>query len=104
MRNLIARDIIPFGKILAKTDLRPVFKDVFSGDKKANNSEIILKLIYKILENMDIVGSALFEFLAYLENKEISDIEELPIDELVELIKQLFGDKNFGSFFKLASN
>ena len=104
MRILLAKDIVPLGKILAKTDLKSMFKEVFSPEKKeSGNTEIGVDLVFKLLESMDTIGPALFEFLAYVENKEVKDIEELPLVELVELLKQIFGDKNFGSFFKLAA-
>jgi hypothetical protein len=104
MRILLAKDIIPMGKILAKTNLRPMLKEIFSGEKKAlGNSELAIELVFKLLESMDIIGTALFEFLAYVENKEVKDIEELSLEELVDLLKELIGDKNFGSFFKLAA-
>ena len=104
MRTLIAKDIIPMGKILAKTDIKPMLKELFFGEKKPeNNSQLVIEFVFKLLESMESIGATLFEFLAYIENKEIKDIEELPLEELVELLKQLFGDKNFGSFFKLAA-
>ena len=104
MRTLLAKDIIPMGKILAKTNLKPILKELFFGEKKAaSNTELTIELVFNLLENMDSVGSALFEFLAYTENKEVKEIEELPLENFAELLKELFGDKNFGSFFKLAA-
>ena len=104
MRTLIAKDIIPMGKLLSKTDLKPMLKDLFFGEKKTqNNSELAIELAFQMLENIDKIANALFEFLAHIEEKPVQEIEELPLDELVELLKQLFGDKNFGSFFKLAA-
>ena len=104
MRALTARDIITFGKILAKTDLKPILKETFFGEKKTgSNNELIIELVYKLLESTDVVMQGLFEFLAYLENKTVSEIEELPLEEFTDLLKELFNGKNFGSFFKLAA-
>ena len=104
MRALITRDIIPMSKMLAKIELKPILKDVFFGEKKAeNNNELILELVSQLLENMDKIANSLFEFIAYLEEKQVTEIEEMPLDEFVEILKELFADKNFGSFFKLAS-
>ena len=104
MRTLIAKDIAPFGKILAKTDLKPILKETFFGEKKpSNNNELVIEVVYKLLESTDKVMAALFEFLAYLESKSANEIEELPLDEFTDLLKELFSSKNFGSFFKLAA-
>jgi len=104
MRTLKAKDVIPMGKLLSKTDIKPMLKDLFFGGKKTrNNSELAIELAFQMLENIDKIANALFEFLAHIEEKTVTEIEELPLDELVELLKQLFGDKNFGSFFKLAA-
>ena len=103
MRTLIAKDIAPFGKILAKTDLKPILKETFFGEKKSDNNELVIEMVYKLLESTDKVMAALFEFLAYLENRSVTEIEELPLDEFTDLLKELFSSKNFGSFFKLAA-
>lgn len=104
MRAIIARDIAPFGKILAKTDLKPILKETFFGEKKPDgNNELMIELVYKLLESTDKVMQGLFEFLAYLEERPIKEIEELPLDEFTELLMELFGNRNFGSFFKLAA-
>lgn len=104
MRTLTARDIILFGKILAKTDLKPILKETFfSGKKTENNTELVIELVYKLLESTDKVMQSLFEFLAYLEDKTVEEIGDLPLDEFTDLLKELFNGKNFGSFFKLAA-
>jgi hypothetical protein len=104
MRKLLAKDIIPMGKILAKTDLKPVIKETFfEGKREEGNTALIVELVYKLLESMDKIAGALFEFLAYFEEKEVKEIEELPMEEFAGLLYELFGDKNFGSFFKSAA-
>lgn len=105
MRKLLAKDIIPMGKILAKTDLKPIIKEVFFEKKNQEdgNTGLVVELVYKLLESMDKIAGSLFEFLAYFEEKNVKEIEELPMEEFVDLLHELFGDKNFGSFFKLAA-
>jgi hypothetical protein len=104
MRQLLAKDIAPFAKMLADAELKPILKDTFFGEKKAEgNKELVIELIYKLLESSEKVMASLFKFIAHMEDKAPSDIEQLPMDEFVGLLKELFGDKNFGSFFKFAA-
>lgn len=101
MRQLIAKDIAPFTKILKKMDLKESIKTIFNGANK-EEGEMISELIWGIIENYHKAEKEFFSFLAKLENKKIEEIEQLPLTEFIALIQELFSAKNL-PFFKLAA-
>lgn len=107
MRKLRAKDIAPFIKILAKMELKESIKSMFSsGNKKENeneneNGQMVSELIWGIIENYHKAENEFFEFLASLEDKTKEEISELELSEFIELIKELFSEKNI-PFFKFA--
>ena len=100
MRELQAKDIAPFGEILAKTDLKPVIKEVFfSGKKREENDAIMIDFIYQLLGSSKMLMDATFEFIAYIDEKSVEEIATMPLKSFGKIIKELFGNENFGSFF-----
>lgn len=110
MRELKAKDIAPFTKILAKMELKETIKEMFTKlpkteneeETKPNNGKMISELIWGVVENYYKAENELFAFLAELENKAKEEIAELSLNEFIELIKELFSEKNI-SFFKSAA-
>jgi len=114
MRELKAKDIAPFTKILAKMELKETIKEMFTKttktendienqeDIKPNNGKMVSELMWGIVENYYKAENELFVFLADLEQKTKEEIAELSLSEFIELIKELFSEKNI-SFFKSAA-
>lgn len=100
MRQLLAKDIAPFTKLIAKMGLKDSIKTMFDGSEK--QGELVSGLIWGIIENYSKAEKDFFEFLAELENKKPEEIAELPLTEFINLIKELFSEKNL-SFFKFAA-
>ena len=100
MRTLIAKDIAPFTKILAKMELKESIKGMFV-NSNSEKGQMISELIWGIVENYYKAEQDFFSFLADLESKTIEEISILPLDEFINLIKELFSEKNM-SFFKSA--
>jgi hypothetical protein len=101
MRKLLAKDIAPFTKILAKMELKDSIKTMFSGNKDERGA-MISELIWGVVENFPKAENELFNFLADLEGKTFTEISELPLNDFIELIKTLFGEENI-PFFKSAA-
>ncbi len=101
MRELKAKDLAPFTKILAKMELKETIKAMFTKEEK-DNGEMVSSLIWGIIENYHKAEKELFKFLADLEEKTVKEIEDLSLNEFIELMTELLSEKNF-SFFKLAS-
>lgn len=109
MRELQAKDIAPFTKILAKMELKETIKEMFTRstekqeeEVKPNNGKMIAELVWGVIENYYKAEDELFTFLANLEDKTKEDISKLPLNEFIELIQELFSEKNI-SFFKSAA-
>jgi len=102
MRQLLAKDIAPFTKILAKMELKEAIKNMFanSGNDKG---QMVSELIWGIIENYYKAEEEFFIFLASLEGKTKDEIAEFPLPEFVELITELFSEKNL-PFFKSAAS
>jgi len=100
MRTLLAKDIAPFTKIIAKMELKESIKAMFSNSDKDRGS-MVSELIWGIIENYYKAEQDFFIFIADLEGKTKEEISTLPLDDFINLIKELFSEKNM-SFFKSA--
>ena len=100
MRTLLAKDIAPFTKILAKMELKESIKSMFS-NKEQERGSMISELIWGIVENYYKVENDFFAFLADLEGKTSEEIANLPLSDFINLVTKLFNEKNV-PFFKLA--
>ena len=100
MRNLLARDIAPFTKILAKMEIKDSIKAMFGSNKE--QGEMVSELVWAVIENYHKTEKEFISFLAGLEEKKPDEISGLPISEFIDLVKELFSEKNF-PFFKSAA-
>ena len=101
MRQLLAKDIAPFTKLIAKMGLKSAIKSMF-GKSSKEQGEMTSELIWGIIENYSKAEKDLFIFLADLEGKTSDEISNLPLDEFINLATELFSEKNL-PFFKLAA-
>lgn len=101
MRKLLAKDIAPFTKIISKMELKESIKSMFGSSDK-DKGQMISELIWGIIENYHKSEQELYVFLAGLEGKTKEEISELELSEFIDLIKELFSEKNM-SFFKFAA-
>jgi hypothetical protein len=101
MRTLLAKDIAPFTKILSKMELKESLKGMFEKSEKGNG-EMISELIWGITENYYKAEKEFFAFLADLDGKTIDEISELPLPDFINLLTEIFNNKNL-PFFKFAA-
>ena len=101
MRDLIAKDIAPFMKLIAKMELKPVIKSMFNNSEE-EKGQLVTELIWGIIENYSKAEKEFYIFLGDLEGKKPEEIAELPLTEFINLITELFSQKNM-PFLKLAA-
>jgi len=101
MRTLLAKDISPFTKILSKMELKESIKGMFA-NSDGNKGQMVSELIWGVIENYHKAEHDLFFFLAALEDKTQEEISELPLSDFINLITELFSEKNL-PFFKSAA-
>ncbi len=106
MRALLAKDIAPFTKIIAKMELKDSIKNMFATSKKKEDKDergaMVTELVWGVIENYSKAEKEFFEFLAGMEDKTAEEIAELPLPEFINLVTELFGEKNL-PFFKSAA-
>ncbi len=108
MRQLIARDLGPFTKLISKMELKEAIRNMFASDKKKDkkkdrDGDMIAELVWGVVGNYYKAESDFFKFLADLEGKTEIEISELPMPDFINLIRELFSKENM-SFFKSAVN
>ncbi len=96
MRALLAKDIAPFTKVLAKMELHDTIKAMFTkkGDTVDREGEMVSTLLSGIIENYHKVEGELFAFIANLESKTVEEIAEMPLSDFIQLLTELFSEKN----------
>lgn len=99
MRSLITKDVATFTKVLAKMEMKEAIKNMFSNSKE--KGDMIAELIWGVIENYYKAEQEFLAFIADLEEKTLDEISNLPLDDFINLIKELFSEKNM-SFFKSA--
>lgn len=100
MRQILAKDIAPFTKLIAKMKLKDSIKIMFSGSEK--QGEMVSEIIWGIIENYSKVEQEFYIFLGSLEGKKPEEIAELPLPDFINLVTELFNEKNL-PFFKSAA-
>jgi len=100
MRVLMAKDIAPFTKILAKMELKESIKSMFKDSKE--KGEMVSEIVWGVIENYGKAEKELFAFIADLEGKKPDEIAELPLPDFINIITELFSEKNL-PFFKSAA-
>ena len=98
MRKLLAKDIGPFSKVLAKMEVKEPIKQYLSkvsDKKKPASAELIGDLIGLIIDNYCKAEKELIAFLANVNDMTPEEIENLEIEKFYELVKELVSNINF---------
>ena len=117
IRNLEARDVFPFSKIISKIGFNelkncfttPQIKEIVKGKKQSNDllievgAVIAFELLGVVLSNLDKVENDLYKLFASLTGKTEKEISELPPADFADLLIRLFQKEEFGDFFKVVS-
>lgn len=104
MRGLQTSDIFTFSKMIKKMQLKEDLKTFLDSTKNAdNNINVALDVIMLILENLNNAENEFYNFVAPISEKTEDELKVLPINELIEILKNIYADVDFASFFKLAA-
>jgi hypothetical protein len=110
---LTVKHLFPFLKLMKalniKDELKTLLKnkiDVTDLDDAAQNElmqERGLDMVFMLMTKMPDAEREIKSFLALYSDQTLEDIEALPIEEFIDLIKQFFAEPQFKSFFKQAA-
>ena len=106
---LTVKHLFPFLKLMKALNIKEEFKEIMRSRSKVDeevSSEILedkgVDMIFMLFEKMPNAEKEIKEFLAMYSGKTYAEIEELPVDEFIEIIKQFFREDSFKSFFTRA--
>jgi hypothetical protein len=104
MRELKAKDIAPFTKILSKIGAKDILSEVLKEreSENLNGRELIASLIGSVIENYYKAEDDFLTFISNLDGRTKEEISDLPIGEFISLINEAI-PKDLG-FFKSAAS
>jgi hypothetical protein len=94
MRQLKAKDIGPFTKILFKMEIKDVLKDVFSKEESTGR-DVLIRVTDVLIDNYYKAEADFLKFVSDVAEKDVAQIEDLSIPEFISLIKEIFKDITF---------
>ena len=110
---LTVKHLFPFLKLMKALNIKEEFKNVIKNKidvtdlDEAQQSELLqergMDLVFMLMEKMPSAEREIKSFLALYADKSLEEIEELPVEEFIDLIKQFFAEPQFKSFFKQAA-
>ena len=110
--SLTVKHLFPFLKLMKALNIREDFKDIVKNkvdiddmsddDREALLQERGIDLIFTLMEKMPNAEREIKSFLALYSEKTLDEIEALPVDEFIDLIKTFLKEPQLKSFFKQA--
>ena len=91
-----------------REDFKQVFKnrvdvsEMTDDDKNQLLQERGLDMVLMLMEKMPTAEKEIKSFLALYSDKSLDDIENMPVEDFIDLIKQFFAEPQFKSFFTQA--
>jgi hypothetical protein len=109
MRKLKTSDIFALTRIVKKMNIKKeiaeVAKDVsgFTADEKVKaEATMQTSIILIFVENLGSAETEIYKLLADVTGTTAEDIENMDIDLLIPMIKELFSQEGIGSFLSVA--
>ena len=105
---LTVKHLFPFLKLMKALNIKEEFKEIMKNRKTEEEvspetlEEKGIDLIFILFEKMPNAEKEIKAFLALYSGKTYEEIEELPVDEFIDIIKQFFREDSFKSFFTQA--
>ena len=99
MRSLITKDIFTMSKIVKKMGLKVKELEI---TETTTQMEAGASLIIKIFENLHLAQEESTAFFADLAGMEVEEFEDLPIEKVLEFIKEFKSTAGLESFLKQA--
>jgi hypothetical protein len=109
MRSLMSVDFFKFSKILKKMNVKEELKSItknVTGLKEEEKAQaqvgMEIELLMLFIENIGSAEKEVYSFISDVSEKTVKELQEMSIDKFIEIIKEIFGDDNFKSFFPSA--
>ena len=110
---LTVKHLFPFLKLMKALNIKDEFKNLLKNKidvtdlDEAAQSELMqergLDMVFMLMTKMPDAEREIKSFLALYSDQTLEDIEALPVEEFIDLIKQFFAEPQFKSFFKQAA-
>lgn len=105
--------LFPFIRLVTKMDIKNEIKGLFANktNVKDMTEEEIAKLqqekgmdmAFMFIEKLSVAEKEFYDFFALYSGKKVDELKEQEISETIDMIKHLFKDEAFASFFKSAT-
>jgi hypothetical protein len=110
---LTVKHLFPFLKLMKalniKDELKKLIKNkVDVGDLDENEQAEVMQergieMVFMLMDKMPDAEREIKSFLALYSDQTLEQIEELPVEEFITLIRQFFAEPQLKSFFKQAA-
>ena len=109
IRELKGKDLYRLSKMLRKMNIRREIKGLITDvtgkteeEKKAKAEEIALEVAFIVLENIGNAEKEANQFFGDLVGLKPEEFAELPVKEIVEIVKKVVEGEDFQDFFEQA--
>jgi hypothetical protein len=110
---LTVKHLFPFLKLMKALQIKDEMKNIMSNrvdvsglsdeEKETVMQDKGIELMFGLIEKMPNAEKEIKTFLSIYAEKSLDDIEALPVEAFIELVKQLFREPAFKSFFTQAA-
>lgn len=109
---LTTKHLFPFLKLMKALSIKDDFKKIYRNkatieglsetEINAMIEERGIDIIFTLLEKMPDAEKEIKQFLCIYADKTMEEMQDMPIDEFIALIKQFLAEPQFKSFFQQA--
>lgn len=109
---LTTKHLFPFLKLMKALNIREEFKKIYRNKAQMEGmteqemnvqiEERGIDLIFMLIEKMPDAEREIKQFLSIYADKTLEEVDSLPVDEFIALIKQFLQEPQFKSFFTQA--
>lgn len=110
---LTVKHLFPFLKLMKALNIKDELKKLMknkvdaTGMDEEQQAEVMqergIEMVFMLMEKMPDAEREIKSFLALYSDQTLEQIEELPVEEFIDLIKQFFAEPQLKSFFKQAA-
>ena len=110
---LTVKHLFPFLKLMKALEIKNEMKNIMSNkvdvsglsdeEKEAVTQEKGIELMFGLMEKMPNAEKEIKAFMSVYDDKTLDEIEAMPVEEFIDLVRQLFKEPSFKSFFTQAA-
>lgn len=104
MRKIITKDVFKLARLIKHSGAKEELTDILGASREADASEIGLKAVMTLIsacgeENTE---KEIYELLSGIAEKKPSEIENMALEDLKELLEDIADENNLSDFFDAA--